>query len=161
MATVKIREENKGEPQWIGLYTKELRNRTRKDKNLADLPDKSIARENLELKGEVIDHWHDKRYLPKIQEAFGKSQDGINQLTKEFESLRKQHKLDIDELKEHIENNTRRIAKLEEKATNIENTLINIEGDIQIINNKLKALFDEDGFFVFPNGNKMRVNQKK
>ena len=49
--------------EWIPLYFKELKNRTRRDKNLSDLNDIAEARKNLGLVGEVDSHTHDDMYL--------------------------------------------------------------------------------------------------
>lgn len=51
--------------KWLPLYIKELKNRLRKDKNLADLPDRNEAIKNLGLTGDVTSHSHDDRYPTK------------------------------------------------------------------------------------------------
>lgn len=51
--------------KWLPLYIKELKNRLRKDKNLADLPNRDEAIKNLGLTGDVISHSHDSRYPTK------------------------------------------------------------------------------------------------
>lgn len=51
---------------WHILYGNLLSKMVRKDKNLEDLEDRSAARENLELTGDVTTHNHDSYYGPKF-----------------------------------------------------------------------------------------------
>lgn len=57
----------RGENDWVTLYGTVLKNRLRRDKNLADLENTAEAKKNLGLIGDVSDHYHDSRYLPMIQ----------------------------------------------------------------------------------------------
>lgn len=64
MAILKYRD-NEG---FKSLYTDAIKNRLRKDLNLADLENVQEARQNLELTGDNNHtHYHDDRYLPKIE----------------------------------------------------------------------------------------------
>lgn len=59
----------KGTDGWVALYTEEIRNRLRRDENLADIFDIEKTRENIGLTGDNnTTHYHDSRYLPKIEE---------------------------------------------------------------------------------------------
>lgn len=54
---------------WITFYVDAINNRLRRDKNLGDVLDKQVSRDNLELSGvDNETHFHDKRYLPKINQ---------------------------------------------------------------------------------------------
>ena len=57
----------KAENDWVTLYGSVLKNRLRRDKNLADLTDATEAKKNLGLLGDVSDHNHDSRYMPMLQ----------------------------------------------------------------------------------------------
>ena len=63
MAIAKMKIDGK----WINLYANEISARLKKTENLADLSDIALARENLELVGDVDTHHHDSRYLPIIE----------------------------------------------------------------------------------------------
>lgn len=52
--------------KWINLYANEINSRLKISENLSDLSDVAIARENLELVGDVNTHHHDSQYLPII-----------------------------------------------------------------------------------------------
>jgi hypothetical protein len=57
----------KSATEWISLYADAIKNRLRRDLNLSDATDKAACRKNIELVGEVSDHYHDNRYLPLIE----------------------------------------------------------------------------------------------
>jgi hypothetical protein len=76
MALLKFKN---GAMQWVALYANEIRNRLRVDMNLSDIADKLLARKNLELDGDNNQtHYHDSRYMPKIQEAEARMNQRIN-----------------------------------------------------------------------------------
>lgn len=55
--------------EWISLYADAIRNRLRRDLNLSDLFDIAEARKNIGIIGDNnTTHYHDSRYLPKIQQ---------------------------------------------------------------------------------------------
>lgn len=56
----------RGSSEWVTLYGTVLKNRLRRDKNLADLGNATEAKKNLGLIGDVVDHHHDSRYLPRL-----------------------------------------------------------------------------------------------
>lgn len=56
----------RGSSEWVTLYGTVLKNRLRKDKNLSDLESTTEAKKNLGLIGDVVDHHHDSRYLPRL-----------------------------------------------------------------------------------------------
>lgn len=66
MSLLKWKKSEK-ENDWVTLYGTVLKNRLRRDKNLADLTDKTEAKRNLGLLGDVPDHNHDGRYMPMLQ----------------------------------------------------------------------------------------------
>ena len=53
--------------KWVNIYANEINARLKKLENLADLTDVALARENLELVGDIDTHNHDSRYLSLIQ----------------------------------------------------------------------------------------------
>lgn len=56
--------------EWIALYREIISNCLVKSKNLSDLENLIEARKNLDISGEnCSSHFHDDRYLPKIQEV--------------------------------------------------------------------------------------------
>ena len=100
---------------WHILYGGILSKVMRKDKNLSDLQDIAIARENLELVGDVTTHNHDTRY-----------QTQINILTEQLDSAKA------------------RITALETTCTQLQNTINSIQSantananNITAIQNKL------------------------
>ena len=66
MSLLKWKKSEK-ENDWVTLYGTVLKNRLRRDKNLADLTDKTEAKRNLGLLGDVSDHNHDGRYMAMLQ----------------------------------------------------------------------------------------------
>lgn len=54
--------------KWVNLYANEINSRLKKTENLSDLTDTAVARENLEIVGDVTTHNHDSQYLPLIQQ---------------------------------------------------------------------------------------------
>ena len=64
MAILKYNKNNK----WTSLYSDVIKNRLKKSSNLSDLENIEEARSNLELTGDNNHtHYHDDRYLPKIE----------------------------------------------------------------------------------------------
>lgn len=77
MAILKYRD-NEG---FKSLYTDAIKNRLRKDLNLADLENVQEARQNLELTGDNNHtHYHDDRYLPKIEAEANKREVADNEI---------------------------------------------------------------------------------
>lgn len=77
MAILKYRD-NEG---FKSLYTDAIKNRLRKDLNLADLENTQEARKNLELTGDNNHtHYHDDRYLPKIEAEANKRETADNEI---------------------------------------------------------------------------------
>lgn len=62
----------RGANDWVQLYGSVLRNRLRRDKNLADLTDIEEAQKNLGLFGDVVTHNHDTLYKPVLERIEGK-----------------------------------------------------------------------------------------
>lgn len=86
----------KGSNEWITLYGTVLKNRLRKDKNLADLEDATEAKKNLGLIGDVVDHHHDSRYLPRL----ARIEDKIDKEVSDRQSTEKNF---YDELRSRIQ----------------------------------------------------------
>lgn len=92
--------------EWISIYMQALRNRLRKDKNLADIQDKAAARKNLEIVGENnTTHLHDHRYLPLIQIA---KDECLNLL----DQIKAEHMVDMDHLESTIKALEKQIAEI-------------------------------------------------
>lgn len=63
-----ILKYNNGD-KWISLYIESIKNRLKKNNNLSDLENIDEARKNLEIIGDNNHtHYHDDRYLPKIEQ---------------------------------------------------------------------------------------------
>lgn len=87
---------------WKTLYGGALANILRKDKNLSDLNDRTIARENLELTGNNnTTHYHDSRYMDKITVA----QNTANQAALDITTMRRELETAIDTLRNDVEQN--------------------------------------------------------
>lgn len=77
MAVLKYKD-NEG---FKSLYSEAIKNRLRKDQNLADVTNVQEARENLELTGDNNHtHYHDDRYLPKIEAEAEQRENADNEL---------------------------------------------------------------------------------
>lgn len=86
----------RGANEWVTLYGTVLKNRLRKDKNLADLTDAAEAKKNLGLVGDVTDHNHDSRYMVLIN----KVQDDID---REINDRKQREDSFYDELRAQID----------------------------------------------------------
>lgn len=84
-----------------------IKNRLRCDNNLSDVIDRSKARENLGLIGDVTTHHHDGRYVPMIGEAKALVQ-GVKE---EFESFKKQEAANNNSLRSGINENSKSIDR--------------------------------------------------
>lgn len=98
--TLKLRKDDK---TWIQVYGNEINNRLRRDKNLSEISDKAEARVNLELDGENnTTHFHDSRYLPKIEAEANtreaKDTQLLNALNQEIEDRAKI----VDEIQQQL-----------------------------------------------------------
>lgn len=82
-----------------------IKNRLRCDKNLSDIIDRTKARENLGLIGDVTTHHHDGRYIPII----GETKALIQSIRDEFESFKGQEKSNNDSLRSSINENSKLI----------------------------------------------------
>lgn len=81
---------------WNTLYGGILSRVLRKDRNLAELTDKSVARQNLELNGDNnTTHYHDSRYVPLINEA---KDAAISAAHNELTSIKSVYDADISSL---------------------------------------------------------------
>lgn len=69
--------------KWVNLYADEINSRLKISENLADVADKAIARENLELIGDVTTHNHDSTYLPLIQQMTDTNTETSSSITQE------------------------------------------------------------------------------
>lgn len=79
----KVRDEATGEETWEDIYGDAIRNRLRRDLNLSDVKDKEASRRNLEIFGNDNEtHYHDNRYLPKIEEV----KNLLNAASKNYDS---------------------------------------------------------------------------
>lgn len=86
----------KGANEWVTLYGTVLKNRLRKDKNLADLEDATEAKKNLGLIGDVTDHNHDSRYMTLIAQVQDKIDREINDRKQREDSFYDELRANID-----------------------------------------------------------------
>jgi chromosome segregation ATPase len=142
--------------EWKPIYLKDIRNRLRKDKNLADLTDKTAARENLELTGDVGDHHHDSRYFPLFESAVGHADAIDERLQKIINDLAQ----NLNNVQIQCNSNTDRITDLEDRMVKAENRITKLESQLSALTTKFNNLFDSEGFLTYPNGNKLRVVKK-
>jgi len=155
MATINWMKSRKpdGTPEWVGIYTKELQNRLRRDLNLEDLLDRAEARKNLDLVGEVTDHWHDARYLPMLK----KIEADLSQMIKDLEN---KHDRDVKAINKKNADQDADITSLKQRCTNLEKRCTNLESRIGVVETNIKNLttkinnvFDSESRLKFPNNN--------
>ena len=162
MATIKY-HNNDG--TWVSLYTDAIKNRLRKDKNLSDLLDKAEARKNLELTGDNNHtHYHDDRYLPKIEKV---SQDCTAAIKVETSERHNEISNEASERHNEIVNEAterdKRIAQEKQERVVADNELRELiskevndrTSAITNLKNYVdnKSCFDSRGRLIFPNGN--------
>lgn len=82
--------------EWVVMYGDALKNRLRRDKNLADLTNRTEAKKNLGVFGEVTDHYHDARYMTRIEALEGN-------LIREAQAREQAQKLSDQALRKKIE----------------------------------------------------------
>lgn len=100
--------------KWVNLYADEINSRLKISENLADVADKAIARENLELIGDVTTHNHDSTYLPLIQQMTGSNVEISGSLVQE-----KQERIAED-------------AKIHAEIDSLENDISTLQQEIDI-----------------------------
>lgn len=81
---------------WVSLYANFIKDCLQRNQNLADLPDKDKARENLGLTGDVTTHNHDSRYMPIINEKYNDLIDKINKLSNKVDDQKHNFFTNID-----------------------------------------------------------------
>lgn len=143
MALIKWKKSN---TEWVSLYADMLKNRLRRDMNLGDVNNRSEARKNLGLSGEVEDHWHDEFYTTikdfdaKLNSLFSKINEKLNSIMGDS----------FNKLKDYAQKKTKDIsddvAKQNADLDAMEKELDEIE---RIIDN----VFDDKNRLVYPNGN--------
>lgn len=156
MATIKY-HNNDGD--WVSLYVDAINNRLRKDKNLSDLLDKAAARTNLELTGDNNHtHYHDDRYLPKIEkiaadctqaikdEASARSSEIANEASERDKAIAKE-KSERVVADETLQNNITK--EVNDRTTAIKELKAIVD---------TKAYFDSEGRLVFPNGDLLWIS---
>lgn len=135
-------KKSNGEAIWEGIYDNALRNRLRRDKNLADLTNKADARKNLELIGDNVEtHYHDSRYMPYIKTLQGdtkalrtdmtQAQNDINAHTNRLNG----HDTDITNLQSRATKLESRATDLEARATGLEKRATSAEKEITNLKN--------------------------
>lgn len=82
--------------EWVVMYGDALKNRLRRDKNLADLTNRTEAKKNLGVFGEVTDHYHDARYMTRIEALEGN-------LKSEVQAREQSQKLNDQALRKKVE----------------------------------------------------------
>lgn len=158
MATVKYLAEDKdGNKKWLGIYVAELINRLRRDKNLDDVANKAEARKNLELTGEVPDHWHDARYIPMIEAIKGDMSNLSDEVMAAVNDLLEKLKQQLAEYKEKITVLENKCVALENQNDLLAKKIIINQDNIAVLKSRLDDLFDKEGRLTYPNGDKLWI----
>ena len=121
---------------WQILYGGILSRVLRKDRNLADLTNKTTARQNLELDGDNnTTHFHDSRYNPLIQGAEDRSKAYTDQKISDLTST---HNADKTDLSTRINSLT---TTTNGQITTINNNITSLNGSLkQYVDTKVAAV---------------------
>jgi hypothetical protein len=156
MAVIKFRDNDN---KWKAV-DKELimavKNRLRCDKNLSDVIDRSKARENLGLIGDVTTHHHDGRYLSEIENCKNIFRDSVAEQKRDINAFKESIRNEQNELRKYINNEMEKLIavrnEMEKLKTDINNLISNRFSQIE---QKINNIFDTQGRLVFPSGNKL------
>ena len=126
MDTIKLFSKAK---KWLDLYLGHIKSCLQITNNLSDVKDVQEARDNLELSGKnIINHKHDSRYLPLIQQETTDRKNSDDNVLKALATETASHE-------QAISNASNQIAKtqssLNSSISNAEQTLLNAENNIQ------------------------------
>ena len=132
--TIKFKKD---ENSWEQIYGNEINNRLRKDKNLSDINDKAESRKNLELVGDNnTTHFHDDRYLPKIDAESAKRKSEDDQIKKILNQEISDRKKDSQDINKVIVDSENRVT------TNMTNTKNELNTNMNAMQNALNSKMD-------------------
>lgn len=168
MAILKYNKDNK----WTSLYSDAIKNRLKKSSNLSDLENIEEARSHLELTGDNNHtHYHDDRYLPKIEaekeqriaennsiKEMIKSQTNEinNSINTAIDSVNKtiEEKIDSkindkyselkDDIKEEADIRASEDAKLKNSISSLTNTINSINNSMDSKNDELQQKLENE-----------------
>lgn len=144
MAIIKFRDNDN---TWKALDRElimAIKNRLRCDKNLSDVIDRSKARENLGLIGDVTTHHHDGRYLSKIEDCKNIFRDSVAEQKRDVDAFKESVRSEQSNLKKYIDNGMERLKEAKEGLEKLKSDINNIVADRfsqieQRINNALNS----------------------
>lgn len=132
--TIKFKKDKNS---WEQIYGNEINNRLRKDKNLSDVNDKAESRKNLELIGDNnTTHFHDDRYLPKIDAESAKRESEDDQIKKILNQEISDRKKDSQDINKAIVDSENRVT------TNMTNTKNELNTNMNTMQSTLSSKMD-------------------
>lgn len=132
--TIKFKKDKNS---WEQIYGNEINNRLRKDKNLSDVNDKAESRKNLELIGDNnTTHFHDDRYLPKIDAESAKRESEDDQIKKILNQEVADRKKDSQDISKAIVDSENRVN------TNMANTKNELNNNMNTMQSALSSKMD-------------------
>ena len=132
--TIKFKKDKNS---WEQIYGNEINNRLRKDKNLSDVNDKAESRKNLELVGNNnTTHFHDDRYLPKIDAESAKRESEDDQIKKILNQEIADRKKDSQDINKAIVDSENRVT------TNMTNTKNELNTNMNTMQSTLSSKMD-------------------
>ena len=133
--TIKFKKDKNS---WEQVYGNEINNRLRKDKNLSDVNDKAESRKNLEIIGDSnTTHFHDDRYLPKINAESAKRESEDNQIKKILNQEVADRRKDSQDISKAIVDSENRVN------TNMANTKKELNNNMNTMQNALSSKMDD------------------
>lgn len=132
--TIKFKKDKNS---WEQVYGNEINNRLRKDKNLSDVNDKAESRKNLEIIGDNnTTHFHDDRYLPKINAESAKRESEDDQIKKILNQEVADRKKDSQDISKAIVDSENRVN------TNMANTKNELNNNMNTMQSALSSKMD-------------------
>ena len=132
--TIKFKKDKNS---WEQIYGNEINNRLRKDKNLSDVNDKAESRKNLELVGDNnTTHFHDNRYMPKIDAESAKRKSEDDQIKKTLNQEIADRKKDSQNINKAIVDSENRVT------TNMTNTKNELNTNMNTMQSTLNSKMD-------------------
>ena len=132
--TIKFKKDKNS---WEQIYGNEINNRLRKDKNLSDVNDKAESRKNLELVGDNnTTHFHDNRYMPKIDAETAKRKSEDDQIKKTLNQEIADRKKDSQNINKAIVDSENRVT------TNMANTKNELNNNMNTMQSALSSKMD-------------------
>lgn len=132
--TIKFKKDKNS---WEQIYGNEINNRLRKDKNLSDVNDKAESRKNLELVGDNnTTHFHDNRYMPKIDAESEKRKSEDDQIKKTLNQEIADRKKDSQDINKAIVDSENRVT------TNMTNTKNELNTNMNTMQSALNSKMD-------------------